>query len=299
MLGKYTPNVEQFLKEKQPGHRWKEDVIFSARRRVEYHLNMVGAEIMNRAFRADFLKAKNKAVVLPSCMRYYPKPQCKARSNGVSCECAECTPQCRVNQLVKMGRKFGFSVHLVPHESSVLSGDDGKEALRRRRRHPRHRLCLQPDLGRLEGQSLRNSAPVRAAGPLRLPEALARAGHRDRHQHGPPDGNLIYKNDQTDGNSTAIGVKTMKVLAIMGSPKGKGNDFNDYVRFVVQQRIGTECKEWLPADYEFYKGKAYYYDASISPAIKMAAGFMMRFVFYIMRDLGPGTVQWPPREEKV
>jgi hypothetical protein len=126
-LGEYTPNVEQFLQEKQPGHRWKEDVIFSARRRVEYHLNMVGAEIMNRAFRADFQKAKNKAVVLPACMRYYPKPQCKARSNGVSCDCAECVPQCRVNQLVKMGRKFGFSVHLVPHESSVLSNKDGKK----------------------------------------------------------------------------------------------------------------------------------------------------------------------------
>jgi uncharacterized protein len=126
-LGKYTPNVERFLKEKQPGHRWKEDVIFSARRRVEYHLNMVGAEIMNRAFREGFLKTKNKAVVLPACMRYYPKPQCKARSNGASCECVECTPQCRVNQLVKMGRKSGFSVHLVPHESSVLSNRDGKQ----------------------------------------------------------------------------------------------------------------------------------------------------------------------------
>ncbi|MGE5465392.1 MAG: DUF116 domain-containing protein [Betaproteobacteria bacterium] len=126
-LGKYTTNVDRFLREQQPGHRWKEDVIFSARRRVEYHLNMVGAEIMNRAFRADFLNAKNKAVVLPACMRYYPKPQCKARSNGVSCECAECASQCRVNQLVKMGRKFGFSVHLVPHESSVLSNKGGKK----------------------------------------------------------------------------------------------------------------------------------------------------------------------------
>jgi hypothetical protein len=129
VLGKYTPNVEQFLKEKQPGHRWKEDVIFSARRRVEYHLNMVGAEIMNRAFRDDFLKAKNKAVILPACMRYYPKPQCKARSNGLSCVCAECMPQCRVNQLTKMGRKFGFTVHLVPHESSVFSGDAGKKLI--------------------------------------------------------------------------------------------------------------------------------------------------------------------------
>jgi hypothetical protein len=125
-LGRYTPNVEKFLSEKQRGHRWKEDVIFSARRRVEYHLNMVGAEIMNRAFRDDFMKTKRKAVILPACMRCYPKPKCKARSNGLSCKCAECTPQCRVNQLTKMGRKFGFDVLLVPHESSVFSGDAGR-----------------------------------------------------------------------------------------------------------------------------------------------------------------------------
>jgi hypothetical protein len=75
--------------------------------------------------------------------------------------------------------------------------------------------------------------------------------------------------------------------------------FNDYVRFVVQQRIGTECKEWLPADYEFYRGKTYYYEAPISPVINVAAGVMTRFVFFILRDLGPGTVQWPARDGKV
>lgn len=128
-LGQYTPNVDKFLKESQPGHRWKEDVIFSARRRVEYHLNMVGADIMNRAFREAFLATKNKAVILPACMRYYPKPKCQARSNGLSCECTGCTPQCRVNQLTKMGKKFGFDVFLVPHESSVFSGDSGKRLM--------------------------------------------------------------------------------------------------------------------------------------------------------------------------
>jgi hypothetical protein len=128
-LGKYTPNVEKFLKEKQPGHRWKEDVIFSARRRVEYHLNMVGAEIMNRAFRDAFVNTTKKAVVLPACMRYHSKPECKARTIGLACECTGCTPQCRVNQLTKMGRKSGFAVHLVPHESSVFSGDSGKTLL--------------------------------------------------------------------------------------------------------------------------------------------------------------------------
>ena len=125
-LGHYTPNVDQFLQQKQQEHRWKEDVVFSARRRVEYHLNMVGAEIMNRAFREDFLKMKNKAVILPACMRFYPKPKCQAHSNGLSCECTGCEPRCRVNMLMKLGKKHSFSVHLVPHESSVFSGDAGK-----------------------------------------------------------------------------------------------------------------------------------------------------------------------------
>lgn len=128
-LGQYTPNVDKFLREKQRRHRWKEDVVFSARRRVEYHLNMVGAEIMNRAFREDFLKAGNKAVILPACMRYHAKPKCQARSNGLSCECAGCEPKCRVNMLMKLGKKHGFSVHLVPHESSVFSGDAGKKLI--------------------------------------------------------------------------------------------------------------------------------------------------------------------------
>jgi multimeric flavodoxin WrbA len=74
--------------------------------------------------------------------------------------------------------------------------------------------------------------------------------------------------------------------------------FNDYVRFVVQQRIGTECREWLPADNEFYSGKAYYYDAPVSPLINLAAAVMLRFAFFMMKDMGPGNVRWPPRDEK-
>jgi multimeric flavodoxin WrbA len=74
--------------------------------------------------------------------------------------------------------------------------------------------------------------------------------------------------------------------------------FYGYVSFLIQQRIGTECREWLPADYEFYKGKAYYYEASVSPAIKIVAGGMMRLLLFIMKDMGPGTVKWPVPENK-
>jgi len=128
-LGEYTPNVDKFLKESQPSRRWKEDVIFTSRRRVEYHVNMVGAELMNRAFKDAFHATKRKAVILPTCMRYHAKPKCQARSNALWCECTGCTPQCRVNQLTVMGEKFGFEVFLVPHESSVFSDGSGKQLL--------------------------------------------------------------------------------------------------------------------------------------------------------------------------
>lgn len=124
-LGMYTSHVEQFLLESQPAHRWKEDVVSSARRRVEYHLNMVGAEIMNRAFRNQFLAAGVKVVVLPSCMRLYPKPRCMARPDGLFCQCKGCASRCQVNQVMKMGRRDGFEVRLAPHESAVFSGDAG------------------------------------------------------------------------------------------------------------------------------------------------------------------------------
>jgi hypothetical protein len=41
----------------------------------------------------------------------------------------DCTPRCRVHQLKAMGRKHGFAVYLVPHESSVFSGEDGRKLI--------------------------------------------------------------------------------------------------------------------------------------------------------------------------
>lgn len=59
-LGRYTQNVENYLNELRPARYWHEDVIFCGRRRVEYHLNMVGAEIMNRVYKAVQCKPISK-----------------------------------------------------------------------------------------------------------------------------------------------------------------------------------------------------------------------------------------------
>jgi hypothetical protein len=127
-LGRYTPHVEQFLAETHPGYRWREDVIFCGRQRVEYHLNMVGTEILNRAFREKFLKTDRKIVLLPPCMTAKPGNQCEARLTPFGSRCAACTPGCRVHQVTKLGEKHGFEVFIMPHELSVFSNKQMRPA---------------------------------------------------------------------------------------------------------------------------------------------------------------------------
>ena len=63
-LGKYTRNVSSFLAEEHPRrYRWREDMIFCGRKEVEYHLIMLGAEIMNRAFREEIPPNSEKSRV--------------------------------------------------------------------------------------------------------------------------------------------------------------------------------------------------------------------------------------------
>ncbi len=69
--------------------------------------------------------------------------------------------------------------------------------------------------------------------------------------------------------------------------------FNEYMRFLIQQRVGVECKEWLPADFEFYNGKAYFYETRLNPAMAAAARTLVSFLMGMMKDMGPGQVKWP------
>ncbi len=119
VLGNYTQNVDRYLNELRPEHYWREDVIFCGRRRVEYHLNMLGAEIMNRAFRERFLNASKKAVLIPACMRLLPDDECKGRKDENGFHCMGCTAGCNVFELMKVGKEHGFLVEVVSHESSI------------------------------------------------------------------------------------------------------------------------------------------------------------------------------------
>lgn len=126
VLGRYTVNVDRYLNELRPDKYWHEDVIFCGRRRVEYHLNMVGAEIMNRVYREAFIKTSKKLVLLPACMRLLPDSKCKAQKNQSSMKCVSCTAGCGVNELSKTGVQYGFDVLIVPHESSISSSNSDR-----------------------------------------------------------------------------------------------------------------------------------------------------------------------------
>lgn len=120
IVGKYTSNVDPFLQKQKHTHKFKEDIIFTGRQKIEYHLNMVGAEILNRAYKNDFLKTKNKKLLVPICMRYNDEKQCKATVAEDGYICRHCMKECNVNKLSEMGTRFGFEVLIIQHGSSAF-----------------------------------------------------------------------------------------------------------------------------------------------------------------------------------
>lgn len=121
-LGHYTSNVNDFISAKQKHYHWREDRIQCTRSRSEYHLNMVGAELMNRAFRNEFKKSEKKVVLLPGCMRSNIE-NCKAKRVKEGLICEGCDSSCNVNQLREMGLKNEgdkkFDVYIIPHASDL------------------------------------------------------------------------------------------------------------------------------------------------------------------------------------
>lgn len=71
--------------------------------------------------------------------------------------------------------------------------------------------------------------------------------------------------------------------------------FENYKDFFIFQKLSFECRQYLPADYAFYHGKAYYYDTRLNPIKAAAAKAFVRIMMYMykMKGMGPGDVSWP------
>lgn len=74
--------------------------------------------------------------------------------------------------------------------------------------------------------------------------------------------------------------------------------FYNLMGFIIQKTVGLQCRQYTPADYEFYKDKAYYYDTRVNPIKSVAAKSLVRILMRMMKDMGPGSVKWP-RDRKM
>ena len=119
-LGKYTEMVDTFLITAALEHRWKYDAPLVSKSGTEYHLGMLGTEILNRVNRQIFLNTTQKIVIVPPCMRA-PKKKCKASETSFGARCNFCTPSCRINQITKMGGKYGFDVFTIPDDMKTFT----------------------------------------------------------------------------------------------------------------------------------------------------------------------------------
>lgn len=125
-LWKYTYNVENYINTTFDSKINKEDMIFCNRTEVEYHLNMVGAEIMNRLFREGFENRSRKAVLVPGCMKIDNK-KCKAKEERLGEVCKVCDKNCNVGRITKKGLKECFETYIISHESSAFKNVNKKD----------------------------------------------------------------------------------------------------------------------------------------------------------------------------
>jgi hypothetical protein len=119
LLGPYTQAVDGFL-ERQLGGDAGEHVARRSRRRVEYHLNMVGAELLNRAWRDGFLARRHHVVMMPLCTRLRDESACAAKHDASSLSCSHCAIGCAVSTVTRLTDSSGAETVCVTHGASSL-----------------------------------------------------------------------------------------------------------------------------------------------------------------------------------
>lgn len=120
---KYVSNLDNFIDNDLHSHINKEDIIFCSRSEVEYYLNMLGAEIMNRIFKAEFNSRPRKAVLLPSCMKIINGKfaTCQSEEKKLGHVCNMCNNDCNICKITKKGLKEGYETYIIDHESTAFS----------------------------------------------------------------------------------------------------------------------------------------------------------------------------------
>jgi hypothetical protein len=116
-LHKYTKGVNMYITKNSDSYRDKENQVFCNRMEVEYHLNMVAAEILNREYKKKFDATKNKIVLLPTCMRSQDELQCKAKQMNNYFVCSKCNSECSIKTTSEEITDSKAQTVLIPHSS--------------------------------------------------------------------------------------------------------------------------------------------------------------------------------------
>jgi hypothetical protein len=119
-IGNYTINVENYLEKHNSNKRFKEDYIFCNKKRVEYHLNMVGAEILNRVYKKRFIEKDNKLLLLSGCMSINKK-KCQAENYIIGKRCICCNNKCNIHKIKRIGQNNNFKVIIINHTTSLTN----------------------------------------------------------------------------------------------------------------------------------------------------------------------------------
>jgi hypothetical protein len=126
ILGLYTQGVEGFRAAAARKYDKRYDAELVTRTPLEYHLGMVGTEVLNRVNRERFLATKRRVVILPPCMRARSEEECKATPTDLGAKCLACTPGCHVNQVTRLGEKRGFEVYMIPSEMHHIGAESAR-----------------------------------------------------------------------------------------------------------------------------------------------------------------------------
>lgn len=131
VLGVYTARVNRFLANFDASSR--SDTLFCTSPALEYHVNMVGVEIINKLWQQSFRETEHQLLVLPGCLRSHPS-SCTAEEWIVGFKCNRCSKGCQIKQLSVLGDYFDFEVVFVKHQSSLVSHVQGLDKLEQRGR---------------------------------------------------------------------------------------------------------------------------------------------------------------------
>ncbi len=122
-LGIYTTQADEFITCVQKASRWRYDSALITRTRVEYHLGMLGSEILTRAYRERFLAAPRKIVIVPDCLCKHSRRMvsddgqfCQAQRTSLGGKCQQCSLGCKVRTLTRLGDQHGFEVYILPDD---------------------------------------------------------------------------------------------------------------------------------------------------------------------------------------